>query len=400
MPKRGVNDSRLRNWARGVATTPPPRDAVAELLAENDNLWARWQAARTVLDAAEKWAEFNGSTNELLAALDAYRAASGSVEADTPAEPEQHRLDVWERDDSDWTWRCTCQAHGASWPSERAAQEGADEHVREVAGTPAAEPADLLPPREPGDLRPAVERALKMLEGSVLAREVLRLRDVADSLRTDLRRERAAAELAHATVDRLTSTPAAEPAPDRVMTATTRALVRRIGSVRSELADVLDSTCWACHDTGITQEEWFGRDADGAPMVDGLQPCPNGCDIPTWLRLEFTEGPTDWIARALAGAGAPTEPADARPGTCPTCDSSQPHLHPSPDLCTNPWHQPVPTTVAGWRREVSRWAYLLRNLAELADLVADAGPSAGRIADDMTRALAEPADDTQETGHG
>jgi len=45
----------------------------------------RERAVRPVLDAAAKWTEFNGSTNELLAALDAYRAAvGGSAEEDEP----------------------------------------------------------------------------------------------------------------------------------------------------------------------------------------------------------------------------------------------------------------------------------------------------------------------------
>lgn len=117
---------------------------------------ARIGAARPVLDAAEKWAEFNGSTNELLAALDAYRAASGSVEADTPAEPgrETNRFGHPVYVGDDWAveqWssgeiKVSVSDHrdppgGQTYYFEPDLAAAVGAAAREVAGTPAAEPA-------------------------------------------------------------------------------------------------------------------------------------------------------------------------------------------------------------------------------------------------------------------
>lgn len=104
-------------------------------------------------------------------------------------------------------------------------------------------------------------------------------------------------------------------------------------------------------------------------------------------------GTTWWPNVVEAGAPA-AEPAPDRPGICPTCESSQPHLHPHRDLCSDPWHKPVPTTVDGWRREVERWAGLLHQIAEFGSGIPDVRRSADLIADDISRALAGPADDT------
>lgn len=50
--------------------------------------------------------------------------------------------------------------------------------------------------------------------------------------------------------------------------------------LRQELADLAEAMpCSLCDGTGIAPEERFGRDSDGAPMVDGDQPCPDGCPV-------------------------------------------------------------------------------------------------------------------------
>jgi hypothetical protein len=37
------------------------------------------------------------------------------------------------------------------------------------------------------------------------------------------------------------------------------------------------NVCGWCDGSGVASEERFGRDGDGAPYVDGDQPCPEGC---------------------------------------------------------------------------------------------------------------------------
>jgi len=69
---------------------------------------------------------------------------------------------------------------------------------------------------------------------------------------------------------------------------------------------------------------------------------------------------------------------------CPTCHSAWPHLHPSPDLCTDPYHQPVPTTAAEWREEVKRWSSLLSTTTTDEDLGMD---SVRRVVADMDREI-------------
>lgn len=78
-----------------------------------------------------------------------------------------------------------------------------------------------------------------------------------------------------------------------------------------------------------------------------------------------------------------TPEASTRPALCPTCDSSQPHLHPHRNLCPDSWHQPVPKTSDEWRREVHRWAGLLDQIVDY-DIGGDA---ARRLSGDMRRAL-------------
>lgn len=90
---------------------------------------------------------------------------------------------------------------------------------------------------------------------------------------------------------------------------------------------------------------------------------------------------------------------DGRPALtlCPSCKSSQPHLHPTADLCTDPYHRPVPASLTEWRREVARWADLLDSWS-LLDHSGDRRPI-HRIVADMRREVgatrpAAPADDT------
>jgi hypothetical protein len=80
-------------------------------------------------------------------------------------------------------------------------------------------------------------------------------------------------------------------APEPVMTETVRALVRRLSRTRREFAEVMPCT-W-CNNIGVVPEEAFGRDEDGAPMVDGTQPCPEGCEVPRWLQAERNDARDD-----------------------------------------------------------------------------------------------------------
>lgn len=318
------------------------------------------EAAAQLLDAVtsapvfthKEIAEHERHTFEVVNALRA--ALSGSVEADTPAEPDAAEVAALLR---------ACAA-GRREYAENAAPHAVETLAQEAATFDTA--AALVE----GNYAPLYGLLPSWRWTDAMEARVRGWRGTATTW-ADV------ASIAGAAPEReVAGTPAAEPAPDGWCCG---AMLRA-----TSLDCDRHSSAHECPDVLVLRDVREGGDY-GLPVRDGgssfvvIGYCP-------WCGADL-----------LAGAGAPTEPADARPGTCPTCDSSQPHLHPSPDLCTNPWHQPVPTTVAGWRREVSRWAYLLRNLAELADLVADAGPSAGRIADDMTRALAEPADDTQET---
>lgn len=74
--------------------------------------------------------------------------------------------------------------------------------------------------------------------------------------------------------------------------------------------------------------------------------------------------------------------------TCPTCGSSQPHLHPTSDLCPDPYHRPVPTSLIEWRREVARWADLLDTVASVTP-----GGALGRLAEEMRREVRESGAD-------
>jgi hypothetical protein len=60
-----------------------------------------------------------------------------------------------------------------------------------------------------------------------------------------------------------------------------------LGTLAADVEELMENLpCGWCGGVGEAQEEMFGRDADGAPMVDGPQPCPEGCEIPAWLRAE------------------------------------------------------------------------------------------------------------------
>ena len=55
----------------------------------------------------------------------------------------------------------------------------------------------------------------------------------------------------------------------------------------AELAALREAaTCGWCDGTGVAPAERFGRDADGAPMHDENQPCPEGCEVVGWLQAE------------------------------------------------------------------------------------------------------------------
>lgn len=70
-------------------------------------------------------------------------------------------------------------------------------------------------------------------------------------------------------------------------------------------------------------------------------------------------------------------------GMCPTCSSSQPHYHPHHNLCPDAWHSPTPSTDAEWRGEVTRWAGLLEQWADVGQ--PGGVDSIRRIAVDMRR---------------
>lgn len=94
------------------------------------------------------------------------------------------------------------------------------------------------------------------------------------------------------------------------------------------------------------------------------------------------ELPADAVRLIPAASGLPEWT------TCPTCSSSRPHLHPTEDLCPDPFHQPEPATAQEWRAEVTRWADLLDQIGHLP---AGTGLDAvARIVADMRRELAAP----------
>lgn len=73
---------------------------------------------------------------------------------------------------------------------------------------------------------------------------------------------------------------------------------------------------------------------------------------------------------------------------CPTCESSQPHLHPTRAGCPDPFHEPIPATLVEWRREVARWADLLATLAS-GEMFPDQRAAVGRIVAEMRREIRE-----------
>jgi hypothetical protein len=60
--------------------------------------------------------------------------------------------------------------------------------------------------------------------------------------------------------------------------------VGRLTGENRDLSELIP--CGWCDGLGIAPGERFGRDADGAPNVDEDRPCPEGCEIPAWLRAE------------------------------------------------------------------------------------------------------------------
>jgi hypothetical protein len=79
------------------------------------------------------------------------------------------------------------------------------------------------------------------------------------------------------------------------------ALCVAIEGLRGELRDLRSENqvlrevmpCTRCNSIGVVPEEAFGRDEDGAPMVDGVQPCPEGCELPGWLIAERNDARDD-----------------------------------------------------------------------------------------------------------
>lgn len=85
--------------------------------------------------------------------------------------------------------------------------------------------------------------------------------------------------------------------------------VKKLIAERDELRSAFDNLpCGDCWGLGVIPAEAFGRDADGAPERDEEAPCPEGCEIPAWLRAERNDAADD--ARLLAVAQA--ELASAR----------------------------------------------------------------------------------------
>lgn len=97
-----------------------------------------------------------------------------------------------------------------------------------------------------------------------------------------------------------------EPLVDRVADllrgrteATERAL--ELAEEVRDLRDLAEAMpCGWCDGTGVAPEERFGRDQDGAPVVDGPQPCPEGCEVVAWLNAERNDAAD--VERDLAAA--------------------------------------------------------------------------------------------------
>lgn len=154
-PLRAERDA-LRAEVERAREELAENDGVIRLLRrQRDEAEARVAAQQPVLDAAEEYVEIGGkwSHNELVRAVDAYRAASGSVEADTPAEPDGERLPPAVSPegvavDHDCVFRRMVRDI-AGWVGVEPGENGLFDawaiedavKAREVAGTPAAEPA-------------------------------------------------------------------------------------------------------------------------------------------------------------------------------------------------------------------------------------------------------------------
>jgi hypothetical protein len=69
-----------------------------------------------------------------------------------------------------------------------------------------------------------------------------------------------------------------------------RRVEQELADAREELSVLRDAVpCGWCDGLGVAPAERFGRDPDGAPMVEEDGPCPEGCEIPAWLRIERDE---------------------------------------------------------------------------------------------------------------
>lgn len=77
----------------------------------------------------------------------------------------------------------------------------------------------------------------------------------------------------------------------------------RVEQERDELRAALDNLpCGDCWGLGVIPAEAFGCDADGAPERDEEAPCPEGCEIPAWLRAERNDAADDARRADLAEA--------------------------------------------------------------------------------------------------
>lgn len=94
-----------------------------------------------------------------------------------------------------------------------------------------------------------------------------------------------------------------EQIPGRTPIEVLRQLIGDGQDARTELAhlrEVVEMRCGHCVGLGLIPAENFGRDADGAPWTDDEQPCPDGCEIPSWLAGERNDAADD--RRLLAEA--------------------------------------------------------------------------------------------------
>jgi hypothetical protein len=78
---------------------------------------------------------------------------------------------------------------------------------------------------------------------------------------------------------------------------------RERDEAREEVRILRDAVpCSWCGGLGVAPAEAFGRDGDGAPMVEEDQPCPEGCELPAWLVVERNEARESEQALSLVRA--------------------------------------------------------------------------------------------------